>query len=203
MSIKEDILEQLVDDWLQARGYFTRHNLKFKPSEEADGYSRLHDSVASDIDVIGIHPLLSGWQRVQVVSCKSWQGGFSPARWISRIEEDKVVFGKAAWKSFRELAHPRWSSAFLDAVEKITGSREFTYVTAVPSLRGDPGPWERHAPFARALEGNPLQVVTLKQMAEEVAAGIGTTVASSHLGRTLQLLKAAGFKLVEGVPGAP
>jgi hypothetical protein len=29
--MKEDILEQLVDDWLQSRGYFTQHNLKFKP----------------------------------------------------------------------------------------------------------------------------------------------------------------------------
>ena len=29
--MKEDILEQLVDDYLQTEGYFTRHNLKFKP----------------------------------------------------------------------------------------------------------------------------------------------------------------------------
>ncbi len=29
--MKEDILEQLVDDYLQMRGYFTRHNVKFKP----------------------------------------------------------------------------------------------------------------------------------------------------------------------------
>lgn len=203
MSIKEDILEQLVDDWLQTRGYFTRHNLKFKPSERSDGYSKAQDAVASDIDVIGVHPLLSGQERVQVVSCKSWQGGFSPARWVERIANDKVVFGKAAWKSFRELVQPRWSRAFVDTVEAATGSREFTYITAVTRLRGDAGAWERHVPFVEALEGNPLRVLTLRQMATEVAGSLGTTVASSHLGRTLQLLKAAGFELTEKPAAAP
>jgi hypothetical protein len=29
--VKEDVLEQIVDDYLQAQGYFTRHNIKFRP----------------------------------------------------------------------------------------------------------------------------------------------------------------------------
>ena len=29
-EMKEDILEQLVDDYLQAKGYFTRHNINFR-----------------------------------------------------------------------------------------------------------------------------------------------------------------------------
>lgn len=197
MSIKEDILEQLADDWLQSRGYFTRHNLKFRPTESSSGYSKSQDAVSSDIDVVGIHPTLRGRERVQVVSCKSWQGGFRPERWIEAFACNKTVFGRPAWKSFRELVQPRWSSAFLDAVEAATGSREFIYITAVTRLRGDAGAWENHRPFIDRLEGNPLRVLTLRDMAMDVASSLGTTVAASHLGRTLQLLKAAGFKLVD------
>ena len=29
--MKEDILEQIVDDYLQFKGYFTTHNVRFKP----------------------------------------------------------------------------------------------------------------------------------------------------------------------------
>jgi hypothetical protein len=30
--MKEDILEQLVDDYLKFNGFFTVHNVKFKPA---------------------------------------------------------------------------------------------------------------------------------------------------------------------------
>jgi len=29
--MKEDVLEQIVDDYLQFRGYFTTHNVKVRP----------------------------------------------------------------------------------------------------------------------------------------------------------------------------
>jgi hypothetical protein len=51
--MKEDILEQIVDDYLQACGYFTRHNVKFRPRDDRPDFSARADSVASDIDVIG------------------------------------------------------------------------------------------------------------------------------------------------------
>ena len=85
--MKEDILEQLVDDYLQAKGYFTRHNVKFKPSSIADGYDAKKDRVDSDIDVVGFNPLCEGPDRVWVVSCKSWQTGFNPTQWITYIEK--------------------------------------------------------------------------------------------------------------------
>jgi len=56
--MKEDILEQLVDDWLQCRGYFTRHNLKFKPRRDRKDFEQRQDSVPSDIDVLAINPLV-------------------------------------------------------------------------------------------------------------------------------------------------
>jgi hypothetical protein len=69
--MKEDILEQLVDDYLQVRGYFTRHNLKFRPKAEHPEFIRNQDSNHSDIDVLGYNPLLCGPARIMAVSCKS------------------------------------------------------------------------------------------------------------------------------------
>ncbi len=54
--MKEDILEQVVDDYLQARGFFTRHNIKFKPRKDHPAFNSKNDSVPSDIDVMGINP---------------------------------------------------------------------------------------------------------------------------------------------------
>ena len=37
--MKEDILEQVVDDYLQARGFFTRHSIKFKPRKDHPAFT--------------------------------------------------------------------------------------------------------------------------------------------------------------------
>src|ERR1035437_10292312 len=111
--MKEDILEQLVDDYLQNEGYFTMHNVKFKPTKEAIGYESKKDSVASDIDVIGLNPHRRGHRRVWVVSCKSWQSGFRPNYWISKLQENKESSHRAAWKLFRELDNKKWADAFI------------------------------------------------------------------------------------------
>jgi hypothetical protein len=34
--MKEDVLEQIVDDYLQFKGYFTTHNVRFKPDPGRD-----------------------------------------------------------------------------------------------------------------------------------------------------------------------
>jgi hypothetical protein len=74
--MKEDVLEQIVDDYLQMQGYFTTHNVRFNPPKD-EHYVAKDDSVPSDIDVVGLHPKLTGPDRVMVVSCKSWQSGFA------------------------------------------------------------------------------------------------------------------------------
>jgi hypothetical protein len=191
--VKEDILEQIVDDYLQAKGYFTRHNLKFRPRADHDAFIRNQDSNHSDIDVIGIHPLREDEDRVVAVSCKSWQAGFDVNGKLAELQQNKRVAGREAWKAFRELMRPKWSEAFIDSVERASGSRKFTYVIAVTSLRGDPKLWTEHPPFVEALEGNPLQIWTLASMVEELYPMLNTTVASSQLGRLLQLLKACGW----------
>ena len=193
--MKEDILEQLVDDWLQSRGYFTRHNLKFKPRPDHQNFDQRQDSVPSDIDVLAVNPLIKGPERVIVVSCKSWQAGFDVRAKIAEIEENKIRSGREVWRGFRELVRPKWSEAFVSAIKNATGTDKFLYLTAVTSMRGDRSVWENHPRFRTALGGNKLSIMTLSEMAEEVASGLTTTVASSMFGRTLQLLKAAGFAL--------
>lgn len=77
--MKEDILEQLVDEYLMHEGYFTMHNVNFKPLSSHSDFISNQDSVASDIDVIAINPKLKGPERTIAVSCKSWQEGFDPS----------------------------------------------------------------------------------------------------------------------------
>lgn len=191
--MKEDILEQLVDDYLQAQGYFTRHNLKFRPRKDHPEFDSKKDSNHSDIDVLGYHPSLSAPERVMAVSCKSWQGGFRVETKIDELNENKIVGGHEAWKRFRELMSPKWSEAFIAAVENATGSHEFTYVTAVTLIKGDPKHWEDHRPFQKAMSGNPIKLLSLREMLDKLMGSMKTTVASSQLGRTMQLLKASGW----------
>ena len=130
--MKEDILEQLVDDYLKSQGYFTSHNVKFKPDPKHKDFVSNQDSVASDIDILAVHPKKIGADRVVAVTCKSWQTGFNPSALIKAIETNGKVGGKIAWKSFRELKEPKWSSAYCKKIEEMTGRRS--------SLIGQPSP---------------------------------------------------------------
>ena len=190
--MKEDILEQLVDDYLQARGYFTRHNLKFLPRKDHNDFDRKQDSNHSDIDVLGYHPGLSGPDRVMAVSCKSWQSGFRVQTKLDELSANTTVAGRESWRFFRELMKPKWSEAFINAVEEATGSRQFTYVTAVTAIKGDRTLWETYPPFQTAMCGNPIRLLPLDEMLTVLMSSLNTTLASSDLGRTLQLLRASG-----------
>jgi hypothetical protein len=192
--MKEDILEQLVDDYLQDKGYFTRHNIKFQPGEKADGYVSKDDRVASDIDIIGFNPKSEGANRVWVVSCKSWQSGFNPTSWISYINNDKTIYGRRAWKFFRELDKEKWANAFIARIEELTGTRSFTYVTAVTKLIGDKSKWVENEKFRKNLDGNPIEILTVKQILDRMSKKTVKTIESSDVGRLLQVIRASGWK---------
>jgi hypothetical protein len=200
--MKEDILEQLVDDFLKFQGYFTMHNVKFQPAEIDPEYDKQQDCVASDIDVVGFSPMRQGADRVWVVSCKSWQGGFYPADKIRGITENRMVNGRAAWKTFREICKRKWADALLAQIERLTGSRHFTYVTAVTKLRGERSIWENHELFRQLLRGNPIKILTLEEMLEKLYSETKTTVAPSAVGRLLQVMKASGWTPREKAKGA-
>ena len=119
MATKEDILEQIVEEYLIQKGYFVQHNIKFRPRKDHLEFDSKTDSNYSDIDVIGIHPRLSNPQRVMVVSCKSWQAGFNPQYQIDAIREGRILGGRPAWKIFRELTVSKWSEAFVDRSAKL------------------------------------------------------------------------------------
>lgn len=195
MATKEDILEQLVEEYLIHRGYFVRHNVKFLPRKDHADFKSSLDSNHSDIDVLAFNPLLQGPNRVWAVSCKSWQSGFDPAVKICEIEQNKIVSGREAWKGFRELVSPKWSEAFVTAVQTATGEKQFTYVTAVTKLIGHAQQWETHPSFCRAMANNPIRIVTLREMLSEVYGQLKTTLAGTELGRMLQLFRAAGVQI--------
>jgi len=191
--MKEDILEALVDEYLQHKGYFTTHNIKFKPHKNHPDYNSQQDSVHSDIDVLAYNPRLNGPERVLIVNCKSWQNGLNPESKISEFENNKIVSGREAWRSFRELLKPKWSEAFIDKIFKITGTKEFTHITAVTCLKNSKDTWENYKPFQQAMNENPVKLITLNEILDDLYPIINKTPASSTIGRFLQITKASGW----------
>ena len=129
-----------------------------------------------------------------VVSCKSWQKGFNPASRIKNLEQDKIISGRESWRSFRDLTNRKWSEAFLESVQEVTGQTRFTYVTAVTKVNGDRALWENYEPFKAHLNNNPIKLMSFDGMLNEVYSEIGSTPASSQVGRVLQLIKASGWQ---------
>jgi len=131
------VLEQIVDDYLQFKGYFTTHNVRFKPSQHHPAFEGDQDRVSSDVDVVGLHPQRMDSERVIVVTCKSWQAGFNPRRKLDELRGDATNPKRETWRHFRELWVPKWSEAFRDTVFELTGERTFAYRIAVTRLQGD------------------------------------------------------------------
>jgi hypothetical protein len=195
MATKEDILEQIAEEYLLHQGYFVQHNIKFRPSNKHKDYVKQSDSNHSDIDILACHPLRQGVERVFAVSCKSWQGGFDPKAELEAIANNKIVAGRERWKAYRELVVPKWSEAFRESIFQLTGATKFTYITAVTRVKGDRSSWENHQPFQELLGGNPLRVLDLNDMLRAVLPSLKTTVANTSIGRFLQLVKAAEIEI--------
>jgi hypothetical protein len=203
MATKEDILEQIVEEYLLHRGYFVRHNIKFKPNQNHPDFVRNLDSNHSDIDVLGYHPKLTGAEKVIAVSCKSWQGGFNPGAWIRAINENKKVSGRIAWQKFRELCRPKWSEAFVNAIKEATGSDRFTHVVAVAHVKGEKREWESHQPFRDAIGNNSMRILTFQDMITYIYPELNTTLAATEVGRMLQMFRAAGYRFDDSQWGDP
>lgn len=194
MAQKEDILEQIVEEYLIHKGYFVQHNVKYRPDKTDPDFISQKDSVHSDIDVLAINPNLSGPSRVFAVNVKSWQEGFDFKATVALIEKDvdlKQQFGRLR---HRELTIPKWSRAFRKVIKERTGSDEFTHLLAVTLGKGDKSVWERHPRFIEGTGGNPLKVLSLKEMVEDLEPTITRTPAATDIGRTLQLFRAAGLR---------
>lgn len=196
--MKEDVLEQVVEDYLHSRGYFTRHNLKFRPAATRLGYSSREHSVHSDIDVIGVNPRKRGVARVWVVSCKSWQSGFDAERKLKELHDEVKNPVRPFWKQVRELWVPIWSDAFREAVTEASGQSNFKYSIAVSKLSGGLSGeqagqlWASDPQIATNLAGCRFSFLTMAEMWHELQEELTTTPANSEIGRLAQMLRAAG-----------
>ena len=93
------------------------------------------------------------------------------------------------------MINPKWSKAFIDKIERETGQRQFTHVTAVTKLIGEREPWENYPLFCKRMENNPIRIIELREMLDVVQSRLDTTLAGTELGRILQLLRAAGIQI--------
>jgi hypothetical protein len=202
--MKEDVLEQIVDDYLQFKGYFTTHNVRFRPRADHPKFDSRQDSVHSDVDVVGFHPMKTGPERVMVVTCKAWQVGFDATAKLAELRGEKRNPKRATWHHFRELWVPKWSEAFRSKIEELTGATEFTYRIAVTRLKGNGDAWQSDPTISENLGRSAFGFLTLEEMWATMLTELTTTPASSEMGRLAQLLKAAGLTAPEQVaPAAP
>jgi hypothetical protein len=200
MSQKEDILEQIVEEYLIHRGYFVQRNIKYRPDKADLEYDSKKDSVSSDIDVLAFNPREKGSRRILAFSIKSYQSGFDFKGVIEKINSNGIINGREARLSYRELCIPKWTKAFLNTIERRTGEARFTYVLAVTLAKGDEKLWTGCQRFRDAMNRNPLEVLTLKTMVEEIEPSLTTTPAATDIGRTLQLFRAAGLRPRSSTP---
>ena len=191
--MKEDVLEQIVDDYLQYNGYFTVHNVYFSPRRNHPKYVAAQDRVPSDLDVLGLNPKRRGTNRVWAISCKAWQSGFDAPYLLDQLRGKAPNPKRPRWMQFRELWVPKWAEAFRAKVEDLTGATAFHYSIAVTRLDGDPTGWQTNGMIRRNLRGNPLSFLTLEQMWTALRNTVGLRPAPSEIGRLTQLLKAAGL----------
>ncbi len=211
--MKEDILEQIVEDWLIARnGCFVKHNVKFRPSKEEDEYIPNQDSVHSDIDILAIDVNQKGNGKVYAVTCKSWQSGLNAKLWLEELEKDiseveKKSYGREKWKYFRELAVDKWTRAFVDEIYKQTGTKTFTYIIActkvVNNKNNEKGKIENSKVFLerfkRAGANVKIEIITFNEIVKEYFSRLNNketnAVESTEIGRLLQLIYSSGIRL--------
>ncbi len=200
--MKEDVLEQLVEDYLQVEGYFTRHNMPFKPPKVKGGPSNPDHAVHSDIDVIGINSLRKGREKVWVISCKSWQNGFNAAHRLEQMKGNRPNPKRSIWRSHRELWDAAWSASFRGEVKRLTGQSKFRYTIAVTRLTGlvkDPEEaaqmWASDPTVKANLAGSAFSFLEFREVwqriQDEQQGSSSSRPASSEIGRLAQLMRAA------------
>jgi hypothetical protein len=138
--MKEDVLEQIVDDYLQFNGYFTVHNVSFWPRKDHPDYIGEQDSVSSDVDVVGYRPRNAEGERVVVVSCKAWQAGFDATAKLAELRGERRGPKRPTWKPFRDL----WAVCGFARLDSC-GSRRASGRSATPVPTSARAPCDRSA----------------------------------------------------------
>ncbi|MEI6478711.1 MAG: hypothetical protein WCO18_00310 [bacterium] len=186
-----DILEQITEDYLRELGYFTQHNISYRPKDSKQTHS--------DIDVLAIHPLkeIGDPNRVVVVSCKSEQRGIDINEILNNLEKDpnKVIRGRSMSERFREIAFPIWSEALIEKIYKLSGQKEFVFYLAVSHYKGNKESFEDFNIFQDNLPNCQIKIIDLKEMISTITSKITETPSHSELTRLLQLMKSANLEI--------
>jgi len=68
-------------------------------------------------------------------------------------------------------------------------------VLAVAKVNGNCDDWVQYEPFKESMRGNPIKILSFAEMISEISKEINTTLASTEIGRMLQVIKASGVKI--------
>lgn len=180
-----DVLEQIAEDYFRHQGYFTQHNVKYKPHKTGPAYA-----VHSDVDIVGIHPNEKGIKRVIVASCKSWYGGLHIEGTLRHLHSGN----KKARKTFREIAMLVWSKALKQKIKAITGQDKFIfYLICTKYDYRTKYLWEQERIFRRNLKDCGIKLLDMKTMIQDIQPAVFiTTPAHSELSRLLQMIHHSG-----------
>ena len=214
--MKEDILEQIAEDFYSKKvGCFTKHNIKFRPSEKEPTYIAKHDSVHSDIDLIIVDTRERN--KIITVSCKSWQGGFNVLKYKNMLEDalnkqpSKTTGKRDDWCAFRELCIHRWTNSFLKILRNelnVGDSQEIELEYVILCTKITKGSLKHKSDFqnSEAIKkyfkqkkvNLKLKVITIDEMIAGILKimneKITPYVENTHLSRTLQLMVASGMR---------
>jgi len=212
--MKEDILEQLVEDWLIAqKGWFVKHNVKYRPCKRHPEYIPNKDSVHSDIDILAFSNLLKGKDRVRVVTCKSWQNGFDIRKWKTHLELEPEYNERSSafkprekWKYFRELTSDKWTESFINMVKDETSQKDLTYYIAVTKYIGseeDKESFEQSqilkSRFKKFGSDFQIKIISIEKILSDLFDRLKKkdtpVLEATEVGRLLQLIDAAGLNI--------
>ncbi len=186
-----DVLEQVVEDYFRSQGYFTQHNIKYRPETKEQKHA-----VHSDIDILAYHPLKKANVRtkVAVASCKSWQGGLNITRDLKILQEtpNRKLAGKECWKLYREIMDKNWAQAIKAKVKRLTGVDSFTFYFMVTKFQGNRDAWENSKLFCDNLTDCDIKIMNMEEMLIPLQNALTITPTHSELSRMLQLIKAGG-----------
>lgn len=211
--MKEDILEQMVEDWFIPKpGRFIKHNIKYRPEKiNENSKDKNKYAVHSDIDLLGIdlNHSKDSTDRVFVFNCKSWQGGLDFKKLSKKVAKGLElskpnIYGVDVdgWKKYKEFIDLNWCNALIDTVEEQTNQRNFTYMFAVTKGSHDDEMMKNNekltSNFKLSKANFEIKVITIKDLYNDFIKRIlekktKSTPEVTNLGRMIQLFFAAGI----------
>ncbi|MGC1469839.1 MAG: hypothetical protein WA793_10695 [Sphingorhabdus sp.] len=184
-----NIFEELVKTYLQAQGYFVMENVSFGLDSKIK-IDPKYNTDPSDIDIVAIKPR-SPKEPVLVVSCKGSTKPFDVGEAANQIMTDGSLWGRDAWRHFRELAVDEWATALIHRVRHLAGTTNIQHMTAVVSYHGNEIAWRENETFKRRMGGNSLKLLSLSQIVNGLKDSNALPHKSSQATQLIEMFKSA------------